>query len=159
MTEPEHGYLDRLNVGALHPGDTFTQANLDAGEIRFFDYAAGTAPDGFRFMVTDHEGGFFGTPKFVVQPFVGTGEPEQRALDFLLFPNPAGESVQLAFGQALTADTRVSLFDLAGRQMGNWTLGAGASSLTFQVHELPKGIYLVSVNNDEGTGMKKLVVQ
>ncbi len=159
MTEPEHGYLDRLNVGALHPGDTFTQANLDAGEIRFFDYAAGTAPDGFRFMVADHEGGFFGTPKFVVQPFVGTGEPEQRALDFLLFPNPAGESVQLAFGQALTADTRVSLFDLAGRQMGNWTLGAGASSLTFQVHELPKGIYLVSVNNDEGTGMKKLVVQ
>jgi subtilisin-like proprotein convertase family protein len=159
MTEPEHGYIDRQNVGMLHAGDTFTQANLDAGEIRFFDYGAGTDPDGFRFMVTDHEGGYFGAPKFVVQPFVGTREPNTKALDFLLFPNPATETVQLAFGQALTSDAHIQLFDLAGRQLNHWTLDLGASALNFNVQDLPKGIYLLSVNNEEGSGLKKLVVQ
>jgi subtilisin-like proprotein convertase family protein len=62
MTEPNDGVVDRSNVGTLHAGDQFTQANLDAGEIRFFDYGGSADPDGFLFMVTDSEGGFYGTP-------------------------------------------------------------------------------------------------
>ncbi len=159
MTEPNDGVVDRSNVGTLHAGDQFTQANLDAGEIRFFDYGGSADPDGFLFMVTDSEGGFYGTPKFLTQPLVGTNDPQQQALEFLLFPNPATESVQLAFGQALASKTQVQLYDLAGRQMGAWTLLEGESSISFKVKELPKGIYLVAVNNDNGRGLKKLVVQ
>jgi hypothetical protein len=51
------------------------------------------------------------------------------------------------------------LFDLAGRQLNHWTLDLGASALNFNVQDLPKGIYLLSVNNEEGSGLKKLVVQ
>jgi hypothetical protein len=98
-------------------------------------------------------------PKFLTQPLVGTNDPHQQALEFLLFPNPATESVQLAFGQALASKTQVQLYDLAGRQMGAWTLLEGESSISFKVKELPKGIYLVAVNNDNGRGLKKLVVQ
>jgi len=110
-------------------------------------------------MVTDGESGFFGTPKFIAQPLVGTKEPELLALDFVVFPNPSSDNVQVAFGEALSADTRVQLMDLAGRQMGAWTMQTGASSLSFNVHDLPKGIYLVSVNNENGRGIKKLLVQ
>jgi hypothetical protein len=159
LTVPEHGYIDRVNFGTMHPGDQFTQADLDAGELRFYDYGVSASPDGFRFMVTDGESGFFGTPKFIAQPLVGTREPEPLALDFVVFPNPSSDNVQVAFGEALSADTRVQLMDLAGRQMGAWTMQTGASSLSFNVHDLPKGIYLVSVNNENGRGIKKLLVQ
>jgi subtilisin-like proprotein convertase family protein len=159
LTVPEHGYIDRVNFGTMHPGDQFTQADLDAGELRFYDYGVSASPDGFRFMVTDGESGFFGTPKFIAQPLVGTREPEPLALDFVVFPNPGSDNVQVAFGEALSADTRVQLMDLAGRQMGAWTMQTGASSLSFNVHDLPKGIYLVSVNNENGRGIKKLLVQ
>jgi len=109
-------------------------------------------------MVTDNEGGFFGTPKFVAQPLVDTKSPQQQALEFMLFPNPASETVQLAFGQGLDAKTQVLLLDLAGRQMGHWSLGTGESSLSMRVAELPKGVYFVAVRNERGMGLKKLVV-
>jgi subtilisin-like proprotein convertase family protein len=159
MSVPEHGLVDQLGVGTLQPGDKFTQANLDAGDLRFYDYGTSTSPDGFRFMVTDGEGGFMGTPKFVAQPLVGAHEPSVQVLDFMLFPNPASETVQLAFGEALEANTRVQLIDMAGREMGTWSMDSGASSLSIQVKNMPKGIYLVSVRNQAGSGIKKLVVR
>lgn len=159
MSMPEHGYAYLDNYGILHPGDHFTQSNLDAGQVRFYDFGGASASDGFYFMVTDDHGGFFGAPKFVVQPLVGTLEPQDQAIDFMLFPNPAAEMVQLAFGQALTTDTQVQLYDLAGREMNAWTMAAGASSLSFRVKDLPKGLYLVSVQNESGKGLKKLVVK
>jgi len=158
ITVPEHGFIERLNIGTLQPGDQFTQADLDAGEIRFFDNGTSAEPDGFRFMVTDNEGGFFGTPKFIAQPLVGTNEPKQLAINFMLFPNPAVETVQLAFGQALASTTQVQLFDLAGRQMNHWTMNSGESSLALKVNNLPNGIYFVAIQNESGSGLQKLAV-
>jgi hypothetical protein len=43
--------------------------------------------------------------------------------------------------------------------MGAWSLTAGASSLSIRVKDLPKGIYLVAVQNEGGSGVKKLVVR
>lgn len=159
MTVPEDGIITRNNVGTLQQGDQFTQANLDAGEIKFFDYGGSPAPDGFRFMVTDGEAGFFGTPKFLTQPATSAHEPKQLTLDFVLFPNPANEMVHLSFGQSLVAKTQVQLIDMAGRQMGSWNLGVGESALSFGVNSLPKGIYMVTVQNETGRGLRKLVVQ
>jgi subtilisin-like proprotein convertase family protein len=159
MSVPEDGIITRNNFGALKQGDQFTQANLDAGEIRFYDYGGSPAPDGFRFMVTDGEHGFFGTPKFLTQPATNSQEPIQQNLDFVLFPNPASEMVHLSFGQALLAKTQVQLLDIAGRQMGSWNLGVGESALSIGVNSLPKGVYLVTVHNETGRGLRKLVVQ
>lgn len=159
VTVPEHGFIELANWGTLHPGDNFTQANIDAGDVRFYDDGSGPGPDGFRFVVTDNEGGFFGTPKFIAQPLVGTKEPGLTALDFVLFPNPASETVQVAFGQAFASETQVQLYDMASRRMGAWSLTAGASSLSIRVKDLPKGIYLVAVQNEGGSGVKKLVVR
>ncbi|HRI59203.1 MAG TPA: cadherin-like domain-containing protein, partial [Saprospiraceae bacterium] len=108
VTVPEFGLLDKNNFGTLKPGDQFTQADLDAGLIRFYDYGTGNGNDGFRFTVTDGEGGFLGTPKFVIQyPGVGTGEPVANALQFNLFPNPAGSDVWLSLDRPAGSDAWV----------------------------------------------------
>jgi subtilisin-like proprotein convertase family protein len=158
ISVPEHGTIERLNVGVLNVGDQFTQANLDAGEILFNDNGTSAAPDGFYFMVTDGEFGFFGAPKFVAQPLVGTKEAQQT-IEFMLFPNPASERVQLAFGQTLESDAQVEMFNMAGSKIGFWDMPQGSSSLALAVKDLPKGLYLVSVQTSNGKGVKKLVVK
>ena len=157
MTEPEDGLVHK-NGNTMHAGDQFTQADIDNGLLRFFDYGVSTEPDGFYFMVTDQEGGFFGTPKFLTQAFVGTNNIQITSLDFMLYPNPATDVVQLAFGQALNGNTQIQLIDLAGRLVNNWSMKSNESAFSFNVGELPAGVYFVVVQNEEGRGLKKLVI-
>ena len=127
--------------------------------IRFFDYGGSPAPDGFRFVVTDGKGGFLGTPKFLTQPFVGTTEEVTAELDFVIFPNPATDIIQLALGIAPDSDTQILLTDMAGRTLYSGLMPAGNSARQIEVGELPGGIYLISVSNSAGRGVRKVIIR
>jgi subtilisin-like proprotein convertase family protein len=159
MTVPERGIITKEGTGELKAGDQFTQADLDGGLIRFFDYGVNTDPDGFHFMVTDGEGGFFGSPKFLAQPLVSTQNPDLRAIDFSVSPNPAGSSVWVAFGQALGSAAQVSLFNMAGQLIYTENMASGQERLQVQLAHLPRGIYAVRVETEGGVGVRKLVVE
>jgi len=159
MTVPQHGIIAKDGVGELKAGDQFTQADVDAGVIRFFDYGTSPDPDGFRFVVSDGEGGFLGTPKFVAQPLVGTQNLDNKVIDFSIFPNPAGSSVWVAFGQALESAAQVSLFNMAGQLVRTENVGSGQERQQIELVNLPKGIYVVRVETEVGAGVRKLVVE
>ncbi|MBC7776174.1 MAG: T9SS type A sorting domain-containing protein [Phycisphaerae bacterium] len=159
VSVPQHGNIAKDGVGELKAGDQFTQADIDAGVIRFFDYGFSTDPDGFRFVVSDGEGGFLGTPMFVAQPFVGTQNIDFKAIDFSIFPNPAGSSVWVAFGQALESAARVSLFNMAGQLVRTENMSTGQERSQIDLAQLPKGIYVVRVETEAGAGVRKLVVE
>jgi len=159
MTVPQRGIITKDGFGELKPGDQFTQADIDGGSIRFFDYGISTDPDGFRFVVTDNEGGFFGTPMFVAQPLVGTQNIDSKEIDFSIFPNPAGSSVWVAFGQALESEARVSLFNLAGQLVRSETIATGQERLQIELANFAKGIYAVRVESETGAGVRKLIVE
>ncbi|MBK6932221.1 MAG: proprotein convertase P-domain-containing protein [Saprospirales bacterium] len=157
MTVPQHGELQLYWTGKMAPGDQFTQADLDNGGLRYFHYGTNTAPDQFCFTVTDGAGGM-AQDCFHIQPLpVGADEPERR-LDFLLAPNPATESVRLAFGEAPGSDTRIRLFDAAGRLLHAQLLPAGQTTARIATGHLPDGLYTVSVQNARGGGVRKLAV-
>ncbi|MCB0527893.1 MAG: T9SS type A sorting domain-containing protein [Saprospiraceae bacterium] len=160
LTVPENGFLDRIGFGTLHPGDQFTQASLDAGEIRFFDYGSSSEPDGFRFTVSDGEGGFLGTPKFVILPQgVGTHSPGDNALDFSLFPNPASDAVWVVPGQVVDANTRISVFNASGQLIETVVFAAGADRIQLRTPGWARGLYLVRLESEKGTGVKKLILK
>lgn len=159
MTVPEHGYVAKDGLGELQPGDQFTQADIDGGVIRFFDYGFNAGPDGFMFMVTDGEGGFFGTPMFVAQPLVNNKEVAFKAIDFRVFPNPASSSVWVAFGQALESNARLSLFNMSGQLLQNQQMAIGQEQMQLELNQLPKGVYIVRVETETGAGVRKLVVE
>jgi len=159
MNVPQRGIITKDGFGELKPGDQFTQADIDGGSIRFFDYGISTDPDGFRFVVTDNEGGFFGTPMFVAQPLVGTQNIDSKEIDFSIFPNPAGSSVWVAFGQALESEARVSLFNLAGQLVRSETIATGQERLQIELANFAKGIYAVRVESETGAGVRKLIVE
>jgi hypothetical protein len=159
MTLPAHGDL-RFNWSAqpLRVGDQFTQADINNGALRFFDWGSFNTQDEFRFSVRDNTGGV-ASGTFVMQTAATGTREASLLLDFGLAPNPATREVYLGFGTALKADTQVMLFDAMGRQVRSLVMAGGTLSMNIAVQDLPRGVYTVMVRNSEGQGVKKLVVQ
>ena len=159
VTVPQHGIITKDGIGELKPGDQFSQAEIDAGMLRFSDYGYSTDPDGFRFVVTDGEGGFLGTPMFLAQPFVGTQNVDLTEIDFSIFPNPTAGSVWVAFGNPVESAAQVSVFNTSGQLVRTAAIGSGQERLLIELIDLPKGIYAVRVETEAGAGVRKLVVE
>ena len=106
---------------------------------------------------SDGEGGFVeGT--FVIKAAVRAFEPAQR-LAFDLAPNPATESLRISFGESLSSDARVSMFNTAGQQLRSLALPSGTLSYLLDVANLPDGVYIVTVQNERASGARKVVVR
>ena len=158
ITVPEFGILENSGSAALKAGDQFKQADIDNGAIRYFDFGFNTSTDEFRFAVTDGEGGL-ASGTFTIQTTVSGTKDLTSSIVFDLAPNPADESVRISFGEALSADTHITLFNTAGQLLRSQTLSSGNVSLVMPVSDLPQGIYTVLVSNSKATGVRKLVVK
>lgn len=159
MTVPQHGELQLNWDGtALKPGDQFTQTDLNNNRLRYFDYGTSVGNDHFCFTVTDGEGGLV-KDCFTTQPFPVSANEAVRTLNFLLSPNPATETVQIAFGEAPGSDTRIRLFDASGRLMQTEVMAGGQAVARLNVANLPEGVYTLALDNAQGSGVQKLVVR
>ena len=160
VTAPQLGHLEKNWSGIMQPGDQFTQADLDNGAIRYFDYGGGLDADYFRFTVVDGEGGYLGTPRFDIQSFsVGTSAPGRRTLDFALAPNPARTQFWVVTGGgAVGSETHIRLCDIHGKVILTANMQAGEERTAIDVATLPAGVYLVCLENEAGFGVKKLLI-
>ena len=157
VTVPKNGDLRKSGI-PFTVGGQFTQAEIDNGDIRYYDYALNAGADNFDFVATDGDGGLV-SGTFTIQPStVGTKEPAGN-IAFELAPNPAIESLRLFVSEALNFDSRVTLFNAAGQLLRSWTLPTGSTVLQLDVATLPVGVYAVAVENDKGRGVKKIVIQ
>lgn len=155
VTVPQKGEI-QVNGEVAQPGKQFTQADLDNGVLRYFDYGS-SAGEQFRFVVTDGEGGFV-TGIFVIKPAVGVFEPKQQ-LAFDLAPNPATESLRVYFGESLDSKAHIALFNTAGQQLRSTTLPNGTLGHLLDVADLPDGIYIVTVQSERASGARKVMIR
>jgi Cadherin-like/Secretion system C-terminal sorting domain len=156
LSVPQFGRL-QLNGAEMFQGTKFKQTDLDNGNVRFYDYGYSGALDGFRFIVTDGEGGYLGTTKFAIQPFpVGTSST-LAGNEFTLVPNPTNDFVALNFAQTITSDAKISIFNVNGQLMQNTVVNAGANRHEMNVAGLAAGVYMVNVQTAMGTVVRKLV--
>jgi subtilisin-like proprotein convertase family protein len=159
VTIPQNGRLQLLGT-ELVPGSEFTQADLDAGRIRYYDYGYGTGLDCFRFTVTDGAGSFLGTPAFCIQPLlVDAPNVQAAAPQFRIVPNPANDMIFVTLDAPLAQIAQVQLFDAAGRLVSTNQFPAAQTRLMVPVAELPRGVYFVQLLTSEGIAVKKLSVQ
>jgi len=157
VTVPTQGELQNNFGGKLAAGAQFTQADLDNGAIRYYDYASNLPSDQFRFVVTDGEGGFV-SGTFEIQASVGISEPAGD-LAFDLVPNPADDVVRLSFGESIRSDVRIAVLNMAGQQLISLNLPVGTLTYLLNVSELPEGMYLVTVQGEQARGARKVVVR
>lgn len=156
VTIPQNGRLEK-NGTVLALGDRFTQADIDGGLVRYFDNGSGQASDYFKFVVTDGEGGFVATPRFVINATVGANEATDLSGTFSVFPNPATGLVWVAFGQPLLSETHISLFNTSGQLLQSVIMPVGMERRTLDVSALPTGMYWVKIEDKTGTGTQRVV--
>ncbi len=154
LTVPQHGHLAKNWSAPLRPGDQFTQADINGGAIRFFDYGH-LRDDGFLFVVGDGNGGFLGTPRFRIRPqSVGADEEAQPESVFLLYPNPARGQVRIALSTPLPVPCDLTIFDSTGRLWLRTALPAGSTQHSLSVEDWAAGVYFAHV----GHSVKKFVL-
>ncbi len=80
---------------------------------------------------------------------------------FALFPNPAGNEINLEFFQQEDADVQVTVFDAAGKAAvrENHTVVKGDNRMTLDVSRLAPGTYFVQVLNGDKVSTRRLIVQ
>jgi len=159
VTVPKYGHLEKNLGGAMKPGNQFTQADVDGGILRYFDAGLKNPEDYFLFTVTDNEGGYLGTPKFVIRPndLSGVRDLEDLTNTFGLYPNPTANSVWIALDRPAISNFNLSLFNTGGQLLQRAVIAQGADRYLLHLGEMPTGLYWIKLENETGTGVRKVI--
>ncbi|NVK27536.1 MAG: T9SS type A sorting domain-containing protein [Flavobacteriia bacterium] len=88
------------------------------------------------------------------------GVEENTVADAVLFPNPADRSAELSFEATESGMVNVTVLDINGRAVNTITkdITAGAQSIQLNVADLPAGVYMVKVQQNENVSTLRLNV-
>jgi hypothetical protein len=91
---------------------------------------------------------------------VGIKENQNSQQHLLLFPNPTGESVQVAFSLTQSQNISIEMYDASGKVVYSRTkLLSGDTKELIDVKDLPKGAYVVKVSGKEISETKKIIIE
>ena len=83
--------------------------------------------------------------------------------EFRLYPNPSDDIINISLSLRNEGNISISLFNLNGSKvlniLDNIKLAQGPIQQTFSIGSLPKGIYLLKVENDQGSLMSKKIIR
>lgn len=90
---------------------------------------------------------------------VGTGAEQSLLQQVSVYPNPAGNTMQVKMNLAKTQQVRIAICDLQGRvvQSEDVKLQAGENTRTLDLTALARGTYLLRVVAEEGTAVQTIV--
>jgi len=99
----------------------------------------------YRLKMIDRDGAFSYSNVVVINNSLST-------ITLSLFPNPASDWLQVQLPVVRSGTVQISIIDNSGKQVSQHSLQAkeGLNATSIQVSTLPKGIYYVIVNDDEG---------
>lgn len=80
--------------------------------------------------------------------------------EFVLMPNPATSETKVNYKAESAGSAKAYLRDLSGRIINeySWSFDAGLNIYTVDLRNLPKGVYLININNDNGIQTTKRLV-
>ncbi|HOI88040.1 MAG TPA: T9SS type A sorting domain-containing protein, partial [Lentimicrobium sp.] len=88
----------------------------------------------------------------------GIRENEKKS-SVRIFPNPAGESVNIGLDRDPEGNLDIQILDIQGRIVAEHTARShAAGQATVDVAHLPEGIYLVKVTSSAGVFVRKLII-
>lgn len=79
-------------------------------------------------------------------------------IDAEVRPNPAKQAVEIAVGSTIKGDLILSLIDIQGRTISTKTYN-GNNTINLDVSNLPAGMYMVRIENNSKSIVKKLIVE
>ena len=86
----------------------------------------------------------------------GTGI-DNRDIPVSVYPNPASETIHVTFARSME-DGEVAVRNIIGKTIFTQSF-SNTESITFPVHQLPEGIYILSITSGKDTFHKKIIVK
>lgn len=83
-----------------------------------------------------------------------------KSIDFTIYPNPTNEIVNIQLSGNLVESPKIKMYDMIGKlvyEKNNFDNFA-SQNLSFRVDNLTTGIYLISVQTNDKTTTKKLII-
>lgn len=96
------------------------------------------------------------TTTITVLPCVGINEVSGGIAS--VYPNPSKGNITVYFGKAL-AGSKVVVTDMIGKQVYSSSVYSGTEKLNIDLSSMPKGLYLISVSNNTGSTVKKMIIE
>ena len=86
---------------------------------------------------------------------------EEEGLVFKVFPNPAGDYVNISLSSEAIEDGTISFFNMSGQQLlqKTVTLSNTPQNIPLNVSDLASGFYFVEVRTVSGVTMKKVILE
>ncbi|MEL6942728.1 MAG: cadherin-like domain-containing protein, partial [Bacteroidota bacterium] len=160
VSVPKHGTLYR-NETPLQVGDAFTQQDVDGFLISYEHDGSEAEDDRFDFVLTDTDGGWFGTVPFYIKvdenAMVDTDDVT-LSKQIKVYPNPTDGQLEIRVEQINTKGILIQLFDLNGKLLKELRTFA-SDNTAIDMSEFDNGLYLLSLQSEEGRYLKKVVVQ
>ncbi len=154
-----HGVV-KVNGRDLGVGDSFTQLQIDNGELKYLSLQVDSETDFFRFVITDGEGGYIGAQRFNIRIDLSsaTGDLELSRDLMAVSPNPAQEYliVETTLGE-IDEHAIITLTDLNAKAVQSWRALEGRQRLDLQ--GVPASVYLLSLQTEDKIQVEKLIIQ
>ena len=149
-----------VNGMPLTLGDQFSQMDIDASGLFYMQRQDNEtiSEDAFEFTVIDGEGGWVPITTFVINIDLNTTSVNDLVTEqqVLVFPNPTRDRFQVKIYESSWANAQLTLFDLHGRPLQKLRLEDGIASIS--TNQLSNGIYLVSLQQDDQSVVKRVSV-
>ncbi len=87
---------------------------------------------------------------------IGKHNPQQ---EITIYPNPASNQVQIAWGEAPDQETHLQLHTIDGRFIRHFKIEPGKAQTTIDVNNLEAGMYILSLDTGAISFHKKIVVE
>ncbi len=155
VTAPKYGVL-KVNGTELSVGATFSQEDVSAGALRYYNSGASSLVDDFNFSVIDGQGGFIPVTKFnIMREPVGVELVENQ--DFSIYPNPVKDWVNIDFDKQLVGMVDIRLVDVVGKVVKQ-IRKKDINNIQFSTVGVAPGAYFVRIYNNGNTAVAKIVV-
>ena len=155
---PTVGILEKNSV-AMNIGDTFTQNDVNTGEITYTNTETVVYDDQFKVDIKNAANGWLGNQEIIFNGTLSTNEFEFGSLS--IWPNPVGEDLNIRLNNISgKLNIAVNLYDLQGRVIQNNLYKSSSNSFikTVNVNNLENGIYLLEIRQGNKKALKKIIV-
>lgn len=158
VKKPVYGELLKNNI-VMEVGQTFTQADVNAGVMSYRHTWGFETMDEFSFTIIDGEGGWIPVTRFAVavdQSSATTDFGSEN--DIMIYPNPGKDIMYVkVLNSSLTGESgQLTISDMHGREVFSIPVSA---ILPVDISGLQPGLYLIQARIGEKMYRKKLIKQ
>ncbi len=150
-----------LELDAGEGNYTYEWFDGSSGRFFLFDPTAYTESEVEVWVRATHENGCFDTDSIRILIDPCTFIAEESDLELVIYPNPAGNTVHIAFMQPVTSPSIIQLVSITGQLMKTRIIAESSnpSEISLDLTNFRKGVYFLRMESPAGSFVRKLIVQ